>query len=46
MPLMRRSDASVYDLFYLALADRSGGMLLSADKALLRHALALDVAIP
>jgi predicted nucleic acid-binding protein len=46
--LTARTDSSVYDLFYLALAQRTGATLLTADVSLRQTALGLgiDVAAP
>jgi predicted nucleic acid-binding protein len=44
--LVARSDSSVYDLFYVALAKRSGGTLLTADLVLRQAALKAGVDAP
>ena len=44
--LVSRSDSSVYDLFYVALAKRTGGTLLTADVALRQIALKTGVDAP
>ena len=41
--LVARTDSPVYDAFYLALAERTGATLLTADLALIRRALSLGV---
>ena len=44
--LVARLDSSVYDLFYVALAKRTGGTLLTADVTLRQIALKTGVAAP
>ena len=41
--LAARIDSSVYDLFYLALSQRTGAMLLTADRALIKAAGAVHI---
>jgi predicted nucleic acid-binding protein len=43
LALAWNNDSSVYDLFYLALAQRTGATLLTADLALRRAALAIGI---
>ncbi len=45
MALARRSEHSVYDLFYLALARRTGATLLTADLALGKAAARMGVEV-
>jgi predicted nucleic acid-binding protein len=46
LELAARTDNSVYDLFYLALARRTGATLLTADLALQRAAAAMRIDTP
>ena len=46
LALTSRTESSVYDLFYLALAGRTGAILLTADKALKRTALNMGIGLP
>jgi len=46
LALARNHDSSVYDLFYLALARRTGATLLTADGALRQAALKLGIDVP
>lgn len=43
LALILRTDSSVYDLFYLALAQRTGATLLTADLSLRQTALKLGI---
>ena len=43
LALTSRTDSSVYDLFYLALARRTGAVLLTADAALRKTALGVGI---
>ena len=43
LALTSRSESSVYDLFYLALARRTGAVLLTADQALQKSAASLSI---
>lgn len=43
LALTSQCDRSVYDLFYVALARRTGATLLTADVALRKAALAFDI---
>lgn len=45
LTLAARSDSSVYDLFYLALAQRTGATLLTADGALGQLAVGMGVEV-
>ena len=45
LELAARTDSSVYDLFYLSLARRTGATLLTADIALRKAAIAASVAV-
>jgi predicted nucleic acid-binding protein len=43
LALASRTDSSVYDLFYLALAQRTGAILLTADIALQKTAVKIGI---
>ena len=45
LALTARVDSSVYDLFYLALALRTGGTLLTADTALRQGAVKIGISL-
>ena len=46
LELAARTDNSVYDLFYLSLARRTGATLLTADRALQKAAAAMRIDAP
>jgi predicted nucleic acid-binding protein len=46
LALASRTDSSAYDLFYLALAQRTGATLLTADLALRKAALGIGIDAP